>query len=188
MNISHRVYTGGLHVVVMGAAGCGKSTVGAALAERLGASFIDGDSLHPRSNIDKMASGTPLNDNDRAPWLAEIGRLFSERSSALVIACSALKRRYRDIIRNGDPSVMFVHLDGSLGLLTQRMNSRPGHFMPSSLLESQLAALEPLEAGEAGIVLSVDRPIEELVNAAHKYLPAAARNPLVTLDTKEEAR
>ncbi|WP_043805743.1 gluconokinase [Paenarthrobacter aurescens] len=152
------------HIVVMGVAGCGKSTVGAALAERLGAEFLDGDSLHPQANIDKMASGTPLNDDDRAPWLAEIGRRFPASSTALVIACSALKRSYRDIIRSADPSVVFVHLHGTRELLNARMTARPGHFMPASLLDSQLATLEPLQSDEVGIVVDISKPVEDMVN------------------------
>ncbi|WP_024819352.1 gluconokinase, GntK/IdnK-type [Arthrobacter sp. 31Y] len=152
------------HIVVMGVAGCGKSTIGAALAERLGAEFLDGDSLHPQANIDKMASGTPLNDDDRAPWLAEIGRRFPASNSALVIACSALKRSYRDIIRSADPSVVFVHLHGTRDLLHERMNARPGHFMPASLLDSQLATLEPLQSDEAGVVVNIAQSVEDIVD------------------------
>ncbi|WP_311215454.1 gluconokinase, GntK/IdnK-type [Arthrobacter sp. WCS2018Hpa-5a] len=158
------------HIVVMGVAGCGKSTVGAALAERLGAGFLDGDSLHPQANIDKMAAGTPLNDDDRAPWLAEIGRRFPASNSALVIACSALKRSYRDIIRSADPSVVFVHLHGTRELLNARMTARPGHFMPASLLDSQLATLQPLEDDEAGIVVDIASPVEDIVNDVYAGL------------------
>ena len=151
------------HIVVMGVTSCGKSTVGAAIAARLGAEFVDGDALHPQSNIDKMASGTPLDDGDRAPWLAEIGRRFSASKTGLVIACSALKRSYRDIIRNGDPTVRFVHLNGARDLLASRMAARPGHFMPLSLLDSQLETLEDLEADEAGVVVDIDTPVQEIV-------------------------
>jgi carbohydrate kinase (thermoresistant glucokinase family) len=158
------------HIVVMGVAGCGKSTVGAALAERLGAGFLDGDSLHPQANIDKMAAGTPLNDDDRAPWLAEIGRRFPASESSLVIACSALKRSYRDIIRDADPSVVFVHLQGTRELLDARMKSRPGHFMPPSLLDSQLATLEILQNDEAGVVVDIAQPVEDIVNEVDSAL------------------
>lgn len=161
------------HIVVMGVAGCGKSTVGAALAEHFGADFLDGDSLHPQSNIDKMASGTPLNDEDRAPWLAEIGRRFPASDSALVIACSALKRSYRDIIRSADPSVVFVHLHGTRELLNARMNARPGHFMPASLLDSQLSTLEPLQADEAGLELDIDQPVEKILDGVVAALEGA---------------
>ncbi|MFI2566481.1 gluconokinase, GntK/IdnK-type [Paenarthrobacter sp. NPDC018779] len=158
------------HIVVMGVAGCGKSTVGAAVAERLGAEFIDGDALHPRANIDKMAAGTPLNDDDRAPWLAKIGRRFSTSDAPLVIACSALKRAYRDIIRSGDPSVAFVHLHGTRELLNERMNSRPGHFMPASLLDSQLATLEHLQADEEGVVVDIETPVQQIVDQSVESL------------------
>ena len=171
------------HIVVMGVAGCGKSTVGAAVAERLGAEFLDGDSLHPQSNIEKMASGTPLNDEDRAPWLAEIGRRFTASNSSLVIACSALKRAYRDIIRSGDPSVVFVHLNGTRELLNERMNARPGHFMPASLLDSQLATLELLQSDEAGLVVDIDQQVEEIVDSVSLTLNGhaeAARHPAAT--------
>jgi len=169
------------HIVVMGVAGCGKSTIGAALASRLGAEFLDGDSLHPQANIDKMAAGTPLNDQDRAPWLAEIGRQFPASNSALVIACSALKRSYRDIIRSADPSVVFVHLHGTRELLNARMNARPGHFMPASLLDSQLATLEPLQSDEAGIVVDIAQPLEDMVNQVNAWLEEAAGPFLVDL-------
>ncbi|BCW69448.1 glycosyl hydrolase [Arthrobacter sp. NicSoilB8] len=154
------------HIVVMGVTSCGKSTVGAAIAGRLGAEFLDGDSLHPQSNIDKMASGTALNDDDRAPWLAEIGRRFAASDAGLVIACSALKRAYRDIIRAGDPSVVFVHLHGSRELLSSRMAARPGHFMPLSLLDSQLETLEELQADEKSVVVDIATPVTQIVDKA----------------------
>ncbi|PVZ60428.1 gluconokinase, GntK/IdnK-type [Arthrobacter sp. H-02-3] len=154
------------HIVVMGVTSCGKSTVGAAIADRLGAEFLDGDSLHPQSNIDKMASGTPLDDADRAPWLAEVGRRFAASDAGLVIACSALKRAYRDIIRSGDPSVVFVHLHGSRELLSSRMAARPGHFMPLSLLESQLETLEELQADEKSVVVDIATPVTQIVDEA----------------------
>lgn len=165
------------HIVVMGVAGCGKSTIGAALAERFGAEFLDGDSLHPQANIDKMASGTPLNDDDRAPWLAEIGRRFPASDSALVIACSALKRSYRDIIRSADPSVIFVHLHGTRDLLHERMNARPGHFMPASLLDSQLATLEPLQDDEGGVVVDIAQSVDEIVSEVGSAL--SGRGPFL---------
>ncbi|QQQ64044.1 gluconokinase [Paenarthrobacter ureafaciens] len=157
----------------MGVAGCGKSTVRAALAERLGAEFLDGDSLHPQANIDKMAAGIPLNDADRAPWLAEIGRRFSTSDAPLVIACSALKRAYRDIIREGDPGVTFVHLHGTRELLNERMNNRPGHFMPTSLLDSQLATLEHLQADELGSVVDIQNPVHHIVDRGEEFVLGA---------------
>ncbi len=145
----------------MGVAGCGKSTVGELLAGGLRAPFLDGDSLHPQANIEKMRAGTPLNDEDRVPWLEEIRRRFAAAVDAPpVIACSALKRRHRDTIRSAAKDVVFVHLDGPVDLLAERMNARPGHFMPASLLQSQLEFLEPLEADEAGVVVSIAQSTE----------------------------
>jgi carbohydrate kinase (thermoresistant glucokinase family) len=164
------------HIVVMGVAGCGKSTVGARLAERLGVPFLDGDSLHPRSNIDKMAAGMPLDDDDRAPWLAEIGRRLSASDAGLVIACSALKRSYRDIIRDGDPHAVFVHLQGTRELLNERMKARPGHFMPVALLDSQLATLEPLEADEPGIEVDIALPVDHIIAHTLAALPELQNN------------
>lgn len=163
------------HIVVMGVAGCGKSTIGELLAEDLRAPFLDGDSLHPQSNIAKMSAGTPLNDQDRLPWLEEIGRRFAAAGQApLVIACSALKRRYRNIIRAATNGVVFVHLDGPADLLAERMNARPGHFMPTSLLQSQLDALEPLEADEAGFVVSIAQSPDAIAAEARLACTAIA--------------
>lgn len=169
-DLKHDVVPVPRHIVVMGVAGCGKSTIGAALAERLRVRFLDGDALHPQSNIDKMATGTPLNDEDRAPWLSEIGRRFSASDTGLVIACSALKSTYRDIIRRGDPDVVFVHLNGTRELLRERMNTRPDHFMPLSLLDSQLATLEPLDARETGLMLDIGSTVGGIVSEAENWL------------------
>ncbi len=155
----------------MGVSGCGKSTVGEFLAQDLGASFLDGDSLHPHENVQKMAAGIPLSDDDRAPWLREIGRKFTEsRQESLVIACSALKRSYRDIIRSADPTVRFVHLHGTEELLASRMAVRPGHFMPVSLLQSQLKTLELLNEAEAGVRLNIVESPAALVIQARQWL------------------
>lgn len=155
----------------MGVAGCGKSTLGALLAGSIGAPFLDGDSLHPQRNIDKMAAGVPLSDEDRRPWLEEIGRLFAAAGpSSLVIACSALKEHYRRIIRGSSPDVLFVHLHGTEKLLASRMAVRPGHFMPVSLLRSQLQTLEPLTSDEIGVVLDVRNAPEELAQQTLTWL------------------
>jgi carbohydrate kinase (thermoresistant glucokinase family) len=147
----------------MGVTGSGKSTIGELLAQKLGATFIDGDFLHPESNVAKMATGTPLNDADRKPWLEAIGQKLAEAGDeSLVIACSALKKSYRDIIRVADPTARFVLLDGPYKLLCERLASRKGHFMPPSLLQSQLETLEPLEADESGVVLNISEKPEEL--------------------------
>ena len=155
------------HVVVMGVSGSGKSTVGELIAARLGAPFIDGDLLHPKANIAKMESGIPLNDDDRKPWLETIGQKFAEADGqSLVIACSALKRAYRDIIRAAAPRARFVLLHGAADLLAKRLERRRGHFMPSSLLASQLATLEPLEFDETGFALDISKTPQELAEEA----------------------
>ena len=138
----------------MGVSGSGKSTVGAALAARLGIPFADADDLHPASNVAKMAAGNPLTDADRGPWLALVGAaLASASATGLVMACSALRRAYRDAIRSAAPGVVFVHLDPTRTVLDAQVRERANHFMPVALLESQLATLEPLEADEAGVVI-----------------------------------
>lgn len=164
------------HVVVMGVSGCGKSTVGALLAAALHTEFLDGDSLHPVPNVKKMAAGIPLNDADRRPWLEEIGRRFAAAGEqSLVIACSALKRSYRELIRTGAADVRFVHLHGTAELLGARMAARPGHFMPPSLLESQLQTLEPLQPDEAGVVLDIADTPAELALRAERWLAGPER-------------
>ncbi len=145
------------HVVVMGVSGSGKSTVARQLAERLGWVFAEGDDFHPRANVAKMAAGFPLNDRDRAPWLATLADWVREKhgdGESTVMACSALKRRYRDVLRSGAPGTSFVHLVGDKGILLTRMSAR-AHFMPPELLESQLDALEQLDPDEEGVVVDV---------------------------------
>jgi carbohydrate kinase (thermoresistant glucokinase family) len=151
-------------IVVMGVSGCGKSSVGLALAEALGARFIDGDDLHPEANKAKMAAGIPLNDDDRWPWLDLVGEALAKSNT--VVACSALKRVYRERILAAAPGTFFVHLHGTRELLAQRMNARPNHFMPVSLLDSQLNTLELLGADEPGVMLDIALPIDQLVAAA----------------------
>ncbi len=141
----------GRTIVIMGVSGAGKSDVGAALAERLGAKFTDSDSLQPQSNVDKMSAGIPLTDEDRWPWLKLVGEeLASADRDGVVVACSALKRVYRDAIRTAAPSTTFILLNVDLAVLQARVTSRPGHFMPPSLLASQLETLEPLDEDETG--------------------------------------
>ena len=135
-------------VVVMGVSGSGKTTIGTLVAHELGVDFVDGDSLHTIENVQKMASGTPLDDDDRWPWLEIVGRTLHERGEqheGMVIACSALKRKYRERIRSQAPSALFLHLDGSVAVLTRRIEGRSGHFMPATLLQSQLDTLEQHE-------------------------------------------
>jgi gluconokinase len=151
-------------VCVMGVSAAGKSTVGRALSEALGVPFSDADDLHSDANRAKMAAGTPLTDDDRWPWLDAVGEsLRAARDTGLVMACSALRRAYRDRIRAAAPDVVFVHLDGTRELLAARIAARADHFMPSTLLESQLATLEPLESDEAGLVMDVAMPVADLV-------------------------
>lgn len=150
-------------VVVMGVTGSGKSTVGMALAERLGVPFADADDFHSPENVAKMRAGTPLDDNDRLPWLRTIAAWLREQRDA-VVTCSALKRAYRDILREGAPDVLFLHLDGDKETVRQRVAGRAGHFMPESLVDSQFAALEPLAADEHGVVVDFARPVAEIVD------------------------
>lgn len=164
------------HVVVMGVSGSGKSTIGELLAQKLGATFIDGDLLHPEANVAKMATGTPLNDADRKPWLETIGQKLAQAGDeSLVIACSALKKSYRGIIRAADSTARFVLLEGSRELLSQRLASRRGHFMPPSLLESQLETLELLDADESGVVLDISEKPDDLARQAAAFLTDSKR-------------
>ena len=164
-------------VVVMGVSGSGKTTIGTLVAHELGVDFVDGDSLHPIENVQKMASGTPLDDDDRWPWLEVVGRTLHERGEqheGMVIACSALKRKYRERIRSQAPSALFLHLDGSVAVLTRRIEGRSGHFMPPALLSSQMETLEALtedETARGQVFPSVSR-IREV---SHRVALAAAR-------------
>jgi len=152
-------------IVVMGVSGSGKSTVGAALAQRLRVPFADADDFHPPANIAKMTAGEPLNDDDRYPWLEAIGMWLAEHcEGGGAMSCSALKRKYRDQLRRHCPNVEFLHLSGTPEVIGRRQASRPGHFMPASLLQSQFATLEPLEADERGIVIDVDQNIDSIVD------------------------
>ena len=154
-----------MSLVVMGVSGCGKSTIASAVALRAGASFVDADDLHPASNVEKMAAGIPLTDEDRMPWLAAVGDLLSQHPDVrVVVACSALKRSYRDLIRERGGSVLFAHLVGSRELLAERMGTRADHFMPLTLLDSQLATLEPLADDEDGIVVDIDASTAEIAD------------------------
>ena len=144
--------------VVMGVSGCGKSTVGQVLATTQGVPYVEGDQFHPEANVAKMSAGTPLNDDDRAGWLLALQaqlRDAQQRDAGLVLSCSALKRRYRDLLRQGDPALRFAHLKGPKELISARMQARVNHYMPPSLLDSQFRDLEPLQADEAGITLDI---------------------------------
>jgi gluconokinase len=151
-------------IVVMGVSGSGKSTVGAALAQRLRVPFADADDFHPLANVAKMTSGQPLNDDDRYPWLEAIGNWLAEHcESGGVMSCSALKRKYRDQLRRYCADVVFLHLTGTPEVISRRQASRPGHFMPASLLASQFATLEPLRPDERGVAIDVDQDIDSIV-------------------------
>lgn len=150
--------------VVMGVSGCGKSSIAARFAAQIGARFTDGDDLHPKENVAKMAVGTPLTDEDRAPWLAAVGKKLT-RNLPHVIACSALKRAYRDNIRShACADVMFIHLDGTKALIAARMDAREGHFMPTTLLDSQFADLEPPQADELSLRIDIDQTPDAIVS------------------------
>jgi gluconokinase len=151
-------------IVVMGVSGSGKSTVGAALAQRLRVPFADADDFHPPANIAKMTAGQALDDDDRYPWLEAIGVWLAQHGDGGVMSCSALKRKYRDQIRRHCPDVEFLHLSGTPEVIGRRQASRPGHFMPASLLASQFATLEPLEPDERGTVIDVDQNIDSIVD------------------------
>ncbi|BBZ09557.1 gluconokinase [Mycolicibacterium doricum] len=150
-------------IVVMGVSGSGKSTVGAALAQRLRVPFADADDFHPPENIAKMTAGRALDDDDRHPWLESIGEWLALHGDGGVMSCSALKRKYRDQLRRHCAEVEFLHLAGSLETIGRRQASRPGHFMPASLLASQFETLEPLDPDERGVTIDIDQSIDSIV-------------------------
>ncbi|ANK84417.1 MULTISPECIES: gluconokinase [unclassified Rhizobium] len=157
-------------IIVMGVSGCGKSSVGEKLAEALHLAFVEGDALHPAANVEKMSKGIPLTDEDRMPWLDLTGKRMQaslEKGEGIIVSCSALKRTYRDRLRAAaGGNLFFVYLEGSKALLTKRMGERKGHFMPISLLESQLATLE-VPTGEPGIVtVDIDDTIDGIAATA----------------------
>ena len=155
------------HLVVMGVSGSGKTTIAALLAARMARDFADADDFHSAANVAKMARGEPLTDADREPWLRTLAEWIAghDRSGrATVLACSSLKRRYRDILRTAAPDcVSFLHLSAARATLEQRMQRRKGHYMPADLLESQLAALEPLQDDEPGVTLEAAAAPEAIV-------------------------
>ena len=157
-------------IVVMGVAGCGKSTVARMLAERLGWGMAEGDDFHPPENKAKMASGTPLTDADRIPWLESIRDHLDRQPSNTVVTCSALRRSYRDILRTARGRVRFLHLHGSPAVLASRIGTRTGHFMPPGMLVSLLDTLEQLQPDEDGTMVDIDRDPEEIVDLALERL------------------
>ncbi len=158
--------------IMMGVSGCGKSTVGEALAAELGCPFFDGDDFHPAANVAKMASGTPLNDDDRRPWLARLHDLIGEhlgRGESAVVACSALKGIYRDQLREGNAGVHLIFLKGDFDTIWNRMKGRQGHYMKAEMLHSQFATLEepgPEEALPLDITAPVDQLVAQILRAA----------------------
>ncbi len=160
-------------VVVMGVCGCGKSTVAAGLARALGIEFLEGDTLHPAANVARMAAGQPLRDEDRQGWLLAIAqRLAAARAQAcgLVVSCSALKRSYRDVLRSAAPGLRFIHLHGERAVLEQRLAARSGHYMPATLLQSQLDALQVPQPDEQAMELNIDQEPAALVRLALSQL------------------
>lgn len=161
-------------IVVMGVSAVGKSSVASALAAALRVPFVDADDLHPPANIAKMGRGEPLDDDDRAPWLDAVAQRLAGADGGIVVACSALRRRYRDRLRAGAPEVVFLHLTGSDELLAARATARTDHFMPPALLRSQLDTLEPLAADEPGVTIDVTPPLPQIVMAAIEWVRGAA--------------
>jgi gluconokinase len=165
-----------LAIILMGVSGCGKTSVGETLAQVLGWPFYDGDDFHSRENVAKMASGVPLNDEDRAPWLASLHDLISEhlaRGESMLLACSALKQQYRHQLAEGNPGTVFVHLKGEFDLIYGRMQARPGHYMNPEMLRSQY---EALEEPEEALTIEIDRSVEDL-----------AKEIITQLDLNEES-
>ncbi len=161
------MHSGAELYVIMGVSGSGKSLIGAKLAHALGIEFLEGDDLHPPENVRRMAAGIPLTDNDRHDWLHAIALRLREakrRGNGLVVSCSALKRRYRDLLRSvGDEGLRFVYLAGNRALIAERMANRPGHFMPPALLDSQLAILEPPSSDERAWVCDISQTPDAIV-------------------------
>ena len=167
-------------VVVMGVSGCGKSTVGRLIAKRLACEFLEGDDLHPPRNLERMAAGIALTDHDRRDWLKAIAGQLADAHAArhgLIVSCSALKRNYRNQLRTASNELAFVHIHGSLDVLEARMLSRTGHFMPPSLLTSQLQTLEPPGPDERSITLDAALPPEQIAELACAWLAQPVNNP-----------
>lgn len=179
------------HVVVMGVSGCGKTTVAEGLSEALGWPFAEGDQFHPQANLDKMAAGTPLDDDDRRPWLQTLADWIAGQQAhgrSTVLACSALKRSYRDLLRTGAPRVRLVHLHGAREVFEERLSVRAGHFFPAALLDSQLSTLEPLGPDEDGVVVEVDLDPLSQVRLALEGLDLQAAADALSVADEEAGR
>jgi gluconokinase len=167
----------------MGVSGAGKSTVAAELVRRLGWDFAEGDEFHPPENVEKMRAGIPLTDDDRWPWLRRLADWIGEHEAAgrnAIVTCSALKRSYRDLLRNGHPSVWFAHVRAAPELIRERVEQRTGHYMPASLLDSQLETLEPLQPDEPGVMVSGVAPPAEV---AEQIIAALSKERSLDLPT-----
>ncbi|MCW3813928.1 gluconokinase [Micromonospora sp. DR5-3] len=167
------------HIVVMGVSGAGKTTVARGISELTGLRFAEADEFHSAANVAQMRAGIPLEDAQRWPWLRALAAWMAERHAegvSTILTCSALKRSYRDVLRQGPPEVEFLHLDGTAELIRDRLDRRVGHYMPASLLDSQRAILEPLEPDESGVVLEVSATPDELVATAISRLGLSLLN------------
>ncbi|MCE1114449.1 MULTISPECIES: gluconokinase [Pseudomonas] len=168
-------------IVVMGVAGCGKSSIGAAIAARSGGRLVEGDAFHPAANIAKMSAGIPLDDDDRAGWLVRLGEELQTIITAgerPILTCSALKRRYRETLRQAVPELGFVFLELTPQEAEKRVLARPGHFMPASLIDSQFAALESPRGEPLTLALDATRPIEAIAETVHDWLKPCGERPL----------
>ncbi|WP_017571912.1 gluconokinase [Nocardiopsis halotolerans] len=167
-----------MHFVFMGVSGSGKTTVAERVARQLGLPFAEADDFHPPANIDKMEAGTPLTDQDRWPWLRALARWITEHEAAgesTVMACSALRHSYRDVLREAAPEVHFLHMHGSSAVILERLAARQGHFMPPALLASQMETLERLAPDEPGLELDVREDVESLLGQALEYVGPRVR-------------
>jgi len=163
-------------LVIMGVSGSGKTTIGAMLAGRLGWTYAEADDFHPPANVEKMHAGIPLTDEDRAPWLRAIAAWIDQQTAPAVVTCSALKREYRDVLREDRPQVKLIYLDGDRDLIARRLAARHGHFFPKDLLDSQFRDLEPPEPDENAFVISIDSPGSKIVQEIAEALGLTANS------------